>query len=95
MLVTLARSKATSSDNARLVPWTTLSSMERRSPPALMISPQSCATVNLRAHALPMRRPEGIDIDDLKSRVAPPASADRDRSRHRNRQGYTLGRGSG
>jgi hypothetical protein len=32
-----------------------------------------------------MRRPEGIDIGDFKSRVAPPASADRDRSRHRNR----------
>ena len=50
MLVTLARSKVTSSDNARLVPWTTLPSMQRLNPSGLMISPQSCATVNLRAH---------------------------------------------
>ena len=49
MLVTLARSKATSSDNVRLVPWTILPSMQRLSPSGLMISPQSCATVNLRA----------------------------------------------
>ena len=49
VLVTLARSKATSSESVRLVPWTTLPSMQRRSPSGLMISPQSCATVNLRA----------------------------------------------
>ena len=47
--MTLARSKVTSSDKARLVPWTTLPSMQRLSPSGLMISPQSCATVNLRA----------------------------------------------
>ena len=39
-----------------LVPWTTLPSMQRRSPSGLMISPQSCATVNLRAHTLPVWR---------------------------------------
>ena len=44
------------SGSARLVPWTTLPSMQRRSPSGLMISPQSCATVNLRAHTLPVRR---------------------------------------
>jgi hypothetical protein len=33
-----------------------LPSMQRRSPSGLMISPQSCATVNLRAHTLPVRR---------------------------------------
>ena len=56
MLVTLARSKATSSESARLVPWTTLPSMQRLSPSGLMISPQSCATVNLCAQTLPLRR---------------------------------------
>ena len=56
MLVTLARSKATSSESARLVPCTTLPSMHRLSPSGLTISPQSCATVNLRAQTLPLRR---------------------------------------
>ena len=56
MLVTLVRSKATSSESARLVPWTTLPSMQRLRPSGLMISPQSCATVDLRAHTLPLRR---------------------------------------
>ncbi len=56
MLVTLARSKATSSASARLVPWTMLPSMQRRRPSGLMISLQSCATVNLRAYTLPVRR---------------------------------------
>ena len=45
MLLTLARSKATSSASARLVPWTTLPSMQRLSPSGLMISPQSWPTV--------------------------------------------------
>jgi hypothetical protein len=48
--------KATSSDSARLVPWTTLPSMQRLSPSGLMISPQSWATVNLRAQTLPVWR---------------------------------------
>ena len=56
MVVTLARSNATSSDKVRLVPWTTLPSMQRRSPSELMISPQSCATVNFFAQTLPLRR---------------------------------------
>jgi len=56
VLAIFDRSKATSSDNARLVPWTTLPSMQRLSPSGLMIRPQSCATVNLRAHTLPVWR---------------------------------------
>ena len=56
MLVTLARSKVTSSASARLVPWTTLPSMQRRSPSGLMINPQSWATVNFFAQILPLRR---------------------------------------
>jgi len=45
-----------SSKSARLVPCTTLPSMQRLSPSGLMISPQSWATANLRAHTLPLRR---------------------------------------
>jgi hypothetical protein len=55
VLATLARSKVTSSDNARLVPCTTLPSMRRRRPSGLMISPQSWTTVNLHAQILPER----------------------------------------
>ena len=40
MVVTLARSNATSSDKVRLVPCTTLPSMQRLNP---------CATLNLRS----------------------------------------------
>jgi hypothetical protein len=36
-----------------------------------------------------------IDIDGVKRRIVTQASADRDRSRHRNPRGYTLKRGSG
>src|ERR1700746_3701690 len=38
------------------MPWTTLPSMQRLSPSGLMINPQSCATVNLRAQTFPVRR---------------------------------------
>jgi len=40
-----------------------------------MSGPQSCATVNLRAETLPVRRSKGIDIDDLKSRVVAPTAS--------------------
>jgi hypothetical protein len=56
VLVTLARSKATSSDSARLVPCTTLPSMQRRRPLGLMMSPQSWTTVNFFAQILAVRR---------------------------------------
>src|SRR5207302_7655590 len=38
---------------------------------------------------------KAIDVDDSKSRGVAPATAHNDRSRHRNRRGYTLRSGSG
>jgi len=54
--LTLARSKVTSSDNARLVPCTTLPSMQRRGPSGLMISPRPTAVVT-RSPSAPSRIP--------------------------------------
>src|SRR5215468_10716885 len=73
MLVSDLRSKVTSSQSVRLTPCTMLPSMQFTNPSGLMICPQSCATVNLRAQILlvltslkqrPDQRPQGTCVEE-------------------------------